>query len=101
MQSFNFKSFSQKIPSKLKLSILFHIPQFPDIFLPFKSIYVGAQPIDNLLQNTENPNLTDNWDDAEGYYRVRIGETLDGRYNVFGYTGLVIQIFINKNNNIH
>jgi len=38
-------------------------------------------------QNTENPNLTDNWDDAEGYYRVRIGETLDGRYNVFGYTG--------------
>jgi len=38
-------------------------------------------------QNTENPNLTDNWDDAEGYYRVRIGETLDQRYNVFGYTG--------------
>jgi len=38
-------------------------------------------------QNTENPNLTDNWDDAEGYYRVRIGETLDTRYNVFGYTG--------------
>lgn len=27
----------------------------------------------------ENPNLTDNWDDAEGYYRVRIGETLDTR----------------------
>eukprot|EP00088_Acartia_fossae_P066551 TRINITY_DN8259_c0_g1_i3.p1 TRINITY_DN8259_c0_g1~~TRINITY_DN8259_c0_g1_i3.p1 ORF type:complete len:934 (+),score=288.34 TRINITY_DN8259_c0_g1_i3:58-2859(+) len=43
----------------------------------------------NLIQkqNTENPNLTDNWDDAEGYYRVRVGETLDGRYNVFGYTG--------------
>lgn len=27
----------------------------------------------------ENPNLTDNWDDAEGYYRVRIGEVLDTR----------------------
>ena len=35
----------------------------------------------------ENPALTDNWDDAEGYYRVRIGETLDNRYVVSGYTG--------------
>jgi len=35
----------------------------------------------------ENPNLTDNWDDAEGYYRVQTGEVLDGRYQVFGYTG--------------
>ncbi|XP_015910892.2 serine/threonine-protein kinase PRP4 homolog [Parasteatoda tepidariorum] len=35
----------------------------------------------------ENPNLTDNWDDAEGYYRVRIGEALDSRYTVYGYTG--------------
>lgn len=35
----------------------------------------------------ENPSLTDNWDDAEGYYRVRIGECLDTRYIVSGYTG--------------
>ncbi|XP_014252323.1 serine/threonine-protein kinase PRP4 homolog [Cimex lectularius] len=35
----------------------------------------------------ENPSLTDNWDDAEGYYRVRIGENLDSRYIVYGYTG--------------
>ena len=35
----------------------------------------------------ENPNLTDNWDDAEGYYRVRIGEVMDSRYTVYGYTG--------------
>lgn len=35
----------------------------------------------------ENPALTDNWDDAEGYYRVRIGEILDSRYAVYGYTG--------------
>ncbi|XP_019873833.2 uncharacterized protein LOC109601966 [Aethina tumida] len=35
----------------------------------------------------ENPALTDNWDDAEGYYRVRIGEVLDTRYMVYGYTG--------------
>uniref|UniRef100_A0A915NCR3 Protein kinase domain-containing protein n=1 Tax=Meloidogyne javanica TaxID=6303 RepID=A0A915NCR3_MELJA len=40
--------------------------------------------------------LKDNWDDTEGYYRlfiysynlrVRIGEQLDGRYRVYGYTG--------------
>ncbi|XP_055390310.1 uncharacterized protein LOC129619201 isoform X2 [Condylostylus longicornis] len=35
----------------------------------------------------ENPALTDNWDDAEGYYRVRISEILDNRYTVYGYTG--------------
>lgn len=38
-------------------------------------------------QGADNPALTDNWDDAEGYYRVRIGETLDNRYLVSGYTG--------------
>ncbi|KAG5286691.1 hypothetical protein AALO_G00017730 [Alosa alosa] len=35
----------------------------------------------------ENPNLKDNWTDAEGYYRVNIGEMLDKRYSVYGYTG--------------
>uniref|UniRef100_A0A8C4NJ72 Serine/threonine-protein kinase PRP4 homolog n=1 Tax=Eptatretus burgeri TaxID=7764 RepID=A0A8C4NJ72_EPTBU len=35
----------------------------------------------------ENPNLRDNWTDSEGYYRVNIGEVLDKRYNVYGYTG--------------
>ncbi|EAT39652.1 AAEL008556-PB [Aedes aegypti] len=38
-------------------------------------------------QGNENPALTDNWDDAEGYYRVRIGEVLDNRYVVANYTG--------------
>ncbi|XP_040160677.1 serine/threonine-protein kinase PRP4 homolog [Anopheles arabiensis] len=38
-------------------------------------------------QAHENPALTDNWDDAEGYYRVRIGEILDNRYVVANYTG--------------
>lgn len=37
--------------------------------------------------SAENPALTDNWDDSEGYYRVRIGELLDNRYLVSGYTG--------------
>ncbi|KAI5734448.1 hypothetical protein M8J77_006664 [Diaphorina citri] len=35
----------------------------------------------------DNPSLLDNWDDAEGYYRVRIGEVMDSRYEVYGYTG--------------
>ncbi|XP_028825397.1 pre-mRNA processing factor 4Bb [Denticeps clupeoides] len=35
----------------------------------------------------ENPSLRDNWTDAEGYYRVNIGEMLDKRYDVYGYTG--------------
>ena len=35
----------------------------------------------------ENLNLKENWDDAEGYYRVRIGEILDKRYSVYGFTG--------------
>ncbi|CAB0012757.1 unnamed protein product [Nesidiocoris tenuis] len=38
-------------------------------------------------KGVENPSLTDNWDDAEGYYRVRIQEVLDSRYVVYGYTG--------------
>ena len=40
-----------------------------------------------VVGKTDNPNLQDNWDDAEGYYRVRIGEMLDHRYTVYGYTG--------------
>ncbi|KAG9510811.1 Serine/threonine-protein kinase PRP4-like protein, partial [Fragariocoptes setiger] len=39
------------------------------------------------LGTNYNPSLADNWDDAEGYYRVRIGEQLDNRYTVYGYTG--------------
>ncbi|XP_062849961.1 serine/threonine-protein kinase PRP4 homolog [Trichomycterus rosablanca] len=35
----------------------------------------------------ENPSLKDNWTDSEGYYRVNIGEMLDKRYDVYGYTG--------------
>ncbi|XP_051990179.1 serine/threonine-protein kinase PRP4 homolog isoform X2 [Xyrauchen texanus] len=35
----------------------------------------------------ENPSLRDNWTDAQGYYRVNIGEVLDKRYGVYGYTG--------------
>lgn len=43
--------------------------------------------IGTTKQTAENPALTDNWDDSDGYYRVRIGETLDNRYIVSGFTG--------------
>ena len=47
-------------------------------------------PGDALISSSnlnENPALTDDWDDHEGYYRVRIGEQLDKRYIVYGYSG--------------
>ncbi|KAK9761539.1 U4/U6 small nuclear ribonucleoprotein prp4, variant 2 [Basidiobolus ranarum] len=34
-----------------------------------------------------NPNLTDNWDDPEGYYRLILGEVLDKRYHVYANLG--------------
>ncbi|VDM31542.1 unnamed protein product [Hydatigera taeniaeformis] len=43
--------------------------------------------MDPRAMASENHSLVDNWDDAEGYYRVRIGEVLDKRYSVYGYTG--------------
>lgn len=68
-KSLNFNKYYQVLKSKMFL--LFQSPS---------TITKGG-----LLP--ENPSLTDNWDDAEGYYRVRIGETMDNRYTVYGYTG--------------
>ncbi|CAO3622503.1 unnamed protein product [Cunninghamella blakesleeana] len=34
-----------------------------------------------------NPALNDNWDDPEGYYNTRIGETLFGRYQTVSHLG--------------
>lgn len=41
----------------------------------------------NIATNSENPALTDNWDDADGYYRVRLGEILKNRYAVYELKG--------------
>ncbi|KAF6147115.1 hypothetical protein GIB67_036834 [Kingdonia uniflora] len=35
----------------------------------------------------ERSGLNDNWDDAEGYYSYRLGEVLDGRYEVIAAHG--------------
>lgn len=54
----------------------------------FAENYTSPSTLQKMTSRAqENPNLTDNWDDAEGYYRVRIGEVLDTRYTVYGYTG--------------
>ncbi|KAK4877752.1 hypothetical protein RN001_010258 [Aquatica leii] len=53
----------------------------------FKKEHNSPNTIIRKGTEVENPALTDNWDDAEGYYRVRIGETLDSRYIVFGHIG--------------
>uniref|UniRef100_A0A8C5ANC1 Serine/threonine-protein kinase PRP4 homolog n=1 Tax=Gadus morhua TaxID=8049 RepID=A0A8C5ANC1_GADMO len=68
-------------------------PSAPDMFTESDDMF--AADFDNARMRAagvgkdfkENPNLRDNWTDAEGYYRVNIGETLDKRYDVYGYTG--------------
>uniref|UniRef100_A0A8C7D7M9 Serine/threonine-protein kinase PRP4 homolog n=1 Tax=Oncorhynchus kisutch TaxID=8019 RepID=A0A8C7D7M9_ONCKI len=69
-------------------------PSAPDMFTESDVMFEAA--IDSARMRAagvggkdfkENPNLRDNWTDAEGYYRVNIGETLDKRYDVYGYTG--------------
>ncbi|XP_025830465.1 serine/threonine-protein kinase PRP4 homolog isoform X2 [Agrilus planipennis] len=53
----------------------------------FKGKYNSPSNITHKGSAYDNPSLTDNWDDTEGYYRVRIGENLDNRYTVYGHTG--------------
>ncbi|XP_055949510.1 serine/threonine-protein kinase PRP4 homolog [Argiope bruennichi] len=65
---------------KKKLDMFSEADNFSTDLSPASSRLISAT-------GQENPNLTDNWDDAEGYYRVRIGEVLDTRYTVYGYTG--------------
>ncbi|KAJ3024319.1 UNVERIFIED_CONTAM: U4/U6 small nuclear ribonucleoprotein prp4 [Siphonaria sp. JEL0065] len=40
-----------------------------------------------VVRSSDNPNLTDNWDDPEGYYRIILGEVLDNRYHVYQILG--------------
>jgi serine/threonine-protein kinase PRP4 len=42
----------------------------------------GAAKTRETMGKQLDASLLDNWDDAEGYYRIILGELLDGRYNV-------------------
>ncbi|XP_062926091.1 pre-mRNA processing factor 4Bb isoform X2 [Mobula hypostoma] len=83
----NLMSLEQKEGAALKK------PTVPDMFTEsddmfaayFDSAHLRAAGFGKDFK--ENPNLRDNWTDAEGYYRVNIGEVLDKRYSVYGYTG--------------
>uniref|UniRef100_A0A8C2CUP9 Serine/threonine-protein kinase PRP4 homolog n=1 Tax=Cyprinus carpio TaxID=7962 RepID=A0A8C2CUP9_CYPCA len=68
-------------------------PPAPDMFTESDDMFTAYFDNDRLRATgigkdfKENPSLRDNWTDAEGYYRVNIGEVLDKRYGVYGYTG--------------
>ncbi|XP_026093451.1 serine/threonine-protein kinase PRP4 homolog [Carassius auratus] len=68
-------------------------PSAPDMFTESDDMFAADFDSARLRaagigkDSKENPNLRDNWTDAEGYYRVNIGEILDKRYDVYGYTG--------------
>lgn len=68
-------------------------PSAPDMFTESDDLFAADFDSARLRATgigkdfKENPNLRDNWTDAEGYYRVNIGEILDKRYDVYGYTG--------------
>ncbi|KAJ3278146.1 U4/U6 small nuclear ribonucleoprotein prp4 [Borealophlyctis nickersoniae] len=40
-----------------------------------------------VMRASDNPALTDNWDDHEQYYRIILGEVLDDRYHVYSNLG--------------
>jgi serine/threonine-protein kinase PRP4 len=55
---------------------------------------------------SDNPLLADNWDDPEGYYRIIMGEVLDGRYHVYtnlgrGVFSSVVKAVDTQNNDEH
>ncbi|KAJ3151116.1 U4/U6 small nuclear ribonucleoprotein prp4 [Geranomyces variabilis] len=63
-----------------------------DMFAPeneFRAKKVAAHILDSapVMRRADNPALTDNWDDHEGYYRVLLGEVLDERYHVYSVLG--------------
>lgn len=49
--------------------------------------YLQVNEVNNQISTVNGSHLNDNWDDAEGYYKINIGETIDGHYSVFSCTG--------------
>jgi serine/threonine-protein kinase PRP4 len=47
----------------------------------------GRNVMRQALLEGEDPHLQSNWDDGEGYYKVRIGEILADRYQTLGEIG--------------
>lgn len=49
--------------------------------------YLQVNEVNNQISTVNGSHLNDNWDDAEGYYKINIGETIDGHYSVYSCTG--------------
>ncbi|ORY99073.1 kinase-like domain-containing protein [Syncephalastrum racemosum] len=58
-----------------------------DIFADAEGDAAQALLTGAAANSDANPSLLDNWDDAEGYYNVRIGELLDSRYQTVSKLG--------------
>lgn len=41
----------------------------------------------HVQNHSTNPILQDNWTDAEGYFRISVGELLENRYKSYAFTG--------------
>ena len=72
----------QILPALLKNSAAFNM------FSDDSPVHVPKAPDVQIISNgIENNLLTDNWDDQEGYYNFRIGDLLNGRFEVFALQG--------------
>lgn len=58
-------------------------PDGPISFINSKNQQI-ATAVDTSIHH---PGLSDNWDDPEGYYKVMLGELLDGRYHLYSMLG--------------
>lgn len=55
---------------------------------PLTNLFSPAQMITRTAPTLPTATLADNWDDADGYYRIILGEVInDGRYHVFSNLG--------------
>ncbi|XP_075981558.1 serine/threonine-protein kinase PRP4 homolog [Anticarsia gemmatalis] len=54
-----------------------------------KDEFVSKVEADSVTQgsNDANLNLTDNWDDPEGYYNIRVGDIIHKKYTIKGILG--------------
>uniref|UniRef100_A0AC35UFN7 Protein kinase domain-containing protein n=1 Tax=Rhabditophanes sp. KR3021 TaxID=114890 RepID=A0AC35UFN7_9BILA len=60
-----------------------------DMFADDEELPAGVLEQASFVTASDNTNasLKDNFDDTEGYYRVRIGEIIQKKYHVYGTTG--------------
>eukprot|EP00128_Syssomonas_multiformis_P006595 Colp12_sorted_trinity150504_noHs@21190 len=81
------KAFKAQRPTAVKpaaaVTDMFALDMFSESDQQTNGAAVGAMGV----EDSENPGLVDNWDDHDGYYKIRIGETIDNRYAVFAHTG--------------